>query len=122
MRELDVNVGAADFSASRLANANADQIRIHGGIGGVDLDFGGRWTRDLSVVASLAIGKLTLRIPPDVGVRLDLQRVAAGFEHEGLMIKRDDAWYSANWESAPRKLRIRAETFFGQIEMQRAPR
>jgi hypothetical protein len=121
MRDLEVNVGAAGFSASRLANANADQIRIQGGVGAIDLDFGGTWTRDLSVVARLAIGKLTLRVPPDVGVRLEIQRVAAGFEHEG-MIKRDDAWYSTNWESAPRKLRIRAETYFGQVDIQRGAR
>ncbi|MDB4899425.1 MAG: hypothetical protein JWN53_1233 [Gemmatimonadetes bacterium] len=121
MRDLEVNVGAAGFSASRLANANADLLRVQGGVGAIDLDFGGTWTRDLSVVARLAIGKLMLRVPPDVGVRLELQRVAAGFEHEG-MVKRDDAWYSTNWESAPRKLRIRAETYFGQVDIRRGVR
>ncbi len=121
MRELEVNVGVADFTATRLANANADQIRVRGGVGSVDLDFSGTWTRDLSVRSRLAVGRLTVRIPPEVGVRLDVQRVAAGFKHEGL-VKRDDAWYSSNWESAQYKLRIRAETFFGQIEVQRSPR
>jgi predicted membrane protein len=62
-----------------------------------------------------------LRIPSDVGVRLEVQRVAAGFEHQGF-IKRDDAWYSDNYERATRKLRLRAETFFGKIEIQRATR
>jgi hypothetical protein len=47
-----------------------------------------------------------------------VQRVAAGFEHEGFT-KRDDAWYSENYDRAPRKLRLRAETFFGKIEIQR---
>jgi hypothetical protein len=121
MRELDVNVGAADFSAVMLANANADQIRLHGGVGSVDLDFGGTWTGDMSVTTQLAIGKLTLHVPGDVGVRLELQRVAAGFEHQGF-IKRDDAWYSPNFETAPHKLRIRAETFFGQVEIQHTAR
>jgi hypothetical protein len=121
MRELDVNVGAADFSAFRLANANADQIRVRGGVGSVDLDFSGTWTRDLAVSTRLAVGKLTLRVPPDVGVRLELQRLATGFEHEGL-VKRDDAWYSPNFDSAAHKLRIRAETYFGQVEVQRSAR
>ena len=66
-------------------------------------------------------GKLILRIPTDVGVRLEIQRVAAGFEHEGF-VKRDDAWYSDNWDSAPHKLRVRAETFFGKIDVQRGIR
>jgi hypothetical protein len=117
MRELDINVGAASFRALHLANANADQIRVRGGVGSVSLDFGGRWTRDLTVSTRLAVGTLTLLIPDDVGVRLEVDRLAANFEHPGL-VKRDDAWFSENWDRAPHKLRIRAETFFGKIDVQ----
>ena len=102
-----------------LANANADLIRVRGGVGigrprlrrHVD-------ARPRSVDAGSPIGKLTLRVPDDVGVRLEVQRVAAGFDHEGL-VKRDDGWYSTNWDTAPHKLHVRAETVIGQIEMQR---
>lgn len=121
MRELEVNVGAAAFRGVTLANASADQIRVHGGVGSVDLDLGGTWSRDLSVEAHLALGSLTLRVPPDVGVRLEVQRVAATLERAGLT-KRGDAWYSDNWESARYKLRVRAETFFGKIDLQRGAR
>ncbi len=121
MRDLEIDVGAADFSAVLLGNANAEQIRVRGGVGVVDLDFGGTWTQDMNVVARLAVGKLTLRIPSDVGVRLEVQRVAAGFEHDGF-VKRDDAWYSENYDTARYKLRLRAETYFGQIDIQRGSR
>jgi hypothetical protein len=121
MRDLEIDVGAADFAAVNLGNANADQIRLRGGVGVVDLDFGGTWTQEMSVSTRLAVGKLMLRIPSDVGVRLEVQRVAAGFEHEGFT-KRDDAWYSENYDRAPRRLRLRAETFFGKIEIQRGSR
>jgi hypothetical protein len=121
MRDMEIDVGAADFFALHLANANAEQIRVRGGVGLVDLEFGGTWTQDINVSTRLAIGKLILRIPTDVGVRLEVQRVAAGFEHPGL-VKRDDAWYSDNWDAAPHKLRVRAETFFGNIDVQRGIR
>ena len=121
LRELEVNVGAAAFKGIALANANADQIRLHGGVGSVDLDLGGTWTRDLAVEAHLALGALTLRVPPEVGVRMEVQRVAATLEHAGL-VKRGDAWYSDNWDSARYKLRVRAETFFGTIDLQRTAR
>jgi hypothetical protein len=121
MRELDVNVGAAGFTAVHLANANADLIRVRGGVGVVDLDFSGNWTRDLAVESRVNIGKMTLRVPEDVGVRLEVQRVAASFDHQGLE-KRDDAWYSPNWDRAPHKLRIRAETVFGGIDVVRSTR
>jgi predicted membrane protein len=121
MRELEVNVGAADFTGRLLANANADQIHVQGGVGSVDLDFNGVWTHDVTVMTRLAIGKLTLRVPADVGLRVEVQRFAAGFEHEGL-VKRDDGWYSPNYDAAPYKLKVRAETFFGAIDIQRATR
>jgi hypothetical protein len=54
-------------------------------------------------------------------VRLEIQRIAAGFDHEG-MVKRGDAWYSRNWDTARRKLRIRAETVFGALELERSTR
>ncbi len=118
MRDIEIDVGAADFTAQHLANANAETIRLRGGVGVVDLDFGGTWTQDMNVSARLAIGKLILHVPADVGVRLEVQRVAAGFEHAGL-IKRDDAWYSDNWETASHKLHVRAEAFFGKIDVRR---
>jgi hypothetical protein len=121
MREMEIDVGAADFFAQHLANANAETVRLRGGVGVVDLEFGGTWTQDMNVSARLAIGKLILRVPADVGVRLEVQRVAAGFDHPGL-VKRDDAWYSDNWDTAPHKLHVRAETFFGKIDVQRIAR
>lgn len=121
MRELEVSVGAADFTAAHLANANTDQILVQGGVGDVDLDFSGTWTRNVTVVAQLAVGKLTLRIPPDVGIRLDVERVLTGFDHPGL-VKRADGWYSANYEQAAHKVYIRAQTFFGKIDVQHTTR
>jgi len=121
MSDLTIDVGAADLLVLHLANANADQIRVQGGVGVADLDFTGTWSHDLTVDAKVAVGKLILRVPPDVGVRLDLHRIIAGFEHDG-MVKRDGAWYSTNYDTAPHKLRVHAETFFGQVELQRGAR
>ena len=117
MRDIDISVGAAGLTASHLANANAEQMRVQAGVGGVDLDFSGTWTHDLAVTAQVGLGKLTLRVPPDVGLRLDVERLFAGFDHAAL-VKRGDGWYSANYDAAPYKLHIRAQTYFGQIEIQ----
>jgi hypothetical protein len=121
MSDLTIDVGAADLLAVNLADANADQIRVHGGVGVVDLDFGGNWTRDLTLDTRLSVGKLILRVPADVGIRIDLDRLLAGFEHDGMM-KREGAWYSTNYDAAPHKLQVHAETFFGQIELRRTTR
>jgi hypothetical protein len=119
MRALDVDVGAASFEARNLANANASAMHIHGGVGGVDLDFGGQWSQDVSVDVDLALGKLTLHVPRDVGVRVELQKFLASFDQQGLQ-KRGDAYFSENWDRAKYHLRLHAQTTFGGIEIDRA--
>jgi hypothetical protein len=119
MRALDVDVGAASFEARNLANANVAAMRIHGGVGGVDLDFGGQWSQDVSVDVDLALGKLALHVPRDVGVRVELQKFLASFDQQGLQ-KRGDAYFSENWDRAKYHLRLHARTTFGGIEIDRA--
>jgi hypothetical protein len=116
---LDVNVGAATFEARNLGNANASSIRVHGGVGSVDLDFGGQWTQDANVDVELALGKLTLHVPRDIGVRLEVEKFLASFDEQGLQ-KRGDAYYSENWDRAKYRIRLRASTTFGGIELDRA--
>jgi hypothetical protein len=118
MELLDVDVGAATFEARNLGNANASSIRVHGGVGSVDLDFGGQWMQDTNVDVELALGKLTLHVPRDVGVRLEVEKFLASFDQQGLR-KRGDAYYSDNWDGAKYRVRLRASTTFGGIELDR---
>jgi len=121
MRAMEVDVGAAAFTASGLANANTGEIRIGGGVGGVELSFDGEWTRDIEASVHVVLGGVKIRVPSDVGVRVEVGKMLAQFEHDGL-IERDGAWYSSNWESASRHLRLRATTLFGGLEIERIGR
>lgn len=118
MRHLDVQLGAAGFVITNLGNANVSSIRVEGGVGSVDLDFGGVIKQDIDVETNVALGKLTLHLPQDVGIRVEVQKLLASFDHPGLY-KRGGAYYSDNWESAKIRMRVRAETVFGAIEIDR---
>jgi hypothetical protein len=118
MRRLDIQLGAAGFVITNLGNANVSRIRVEGGVGSVDLDFGGALTEDVDVDANVALGKLALHLPQDVGVRVEVKKFIASFDHPGLF-KRGNAYYSDNWDSAKVRMRVRAETVFGAIEIDR---
>jgi hypothetical protein len=120
MRRLDITLGAAGFAVRNLGNANVGTVRVEGGVGSVDLDFGGAIEQDVSVDANVAIGKLTLRLPRNVGIRVELEKVVASFQHAGLT-KRGGAYYSDNWDDARVRMRVRAETVFGAVEIDRTP-
>lgn len=118
LRALTIDVGAGSISAEDLANANTGDIRVKGGVGGVDLDFGGIWTQDVDLDVDVALGKVAVHVPSDVGVRVVIDRFLASFDHEGLT-KRGDAWVSDNFDRAPHKLRMRVSTAFGGIRIDR---
>jgi hypothetical protein len=118
MRRLDVQLGAAGFAIRNLGNARVSEVRVDGGVGKVDLDFGGTLEKDVNVEATVSVGKLTLRLPREVGVRVEIQRVIAGFDHAGLY-KRGGAYYSDNWDDAKVRMRVRAETVLGAINIER---
>lgn len=119
--EIDVDVNAAAFEADHLANANTSLLRVKGGVGSVDLDFRGQWVHDVAFDGDIAIGKVSLHVPEDVGIRITVDKVIASFDHRGL-VDRGDAYYSTNWERSSFKLRARARVAFGSIEVDRSTR
>jgi hypothetical protein len=81
----------------------------------------GQWTQDVELRVEVALGFVTIHVPADVGVRVTLEKTFASFDHEGL-VERDGAWVSRNWETAPHKLRVSAETVFGKLRIDRTGR
>lgn len=118
METLDLDVGVASLRATNLANANAREIRVNARVGSVDLDLGGEWTQDVELRVEVALGGVTVRVPSDVGVKVDMQKFLTSFDHAGL-VRRGNAWYSTNWDTAAHKLSVNAETAVGRFTIER---
>jgi hypothetical protein len=121
MSVLQLDVGAAGLRARGLANARAQIIKVDGSVGDADLDFGGSWTQDIEVSADMILGRLRFHVPDDVGVRLEVDRVLASVNAAG-MTERGGAWVTDNFDSAPHKLRIKADVIFGTVGVERMGR
>lgn len=117
---LEVSAGAANIELAGLANARAREVRIASGVGNVELSFDGPLTTDVDIAAEMALGRVEVTVPRDVGVRVELSRFLAGFDHFGLE-RRGNAYYSDNWEQAPRRITMRVRTVFGGVAVRRAP-
>ncbi len=113
-----IDLGAADLTARNLGNANAASLVVKGGVGSLDLGFGGTWTGDLDADVQMTLGKITLHVPRDVGVQLNMQRFLTSFDNDGL-VKRDGAYYSDNWDSAKYHLRLHVQTVLGGVSIDR---
>ena len=118
MRILDIQAGAASLKAFRLGNANVEEVRIQSGVGSVELDFDGEWTRDVDLTMEVALGSVSVRVPREVGVRVEMQRFLTSFDHDGLS-KRGGAWYSENWDTATHRIRIKSQSALGSFDLDR---
>lgn len=120
MELLDVSAGAANIEVAGLANARAREVRVRSGVGNVELRFDGALAADVAIDAEMALGRVAVTVPRDAGVRVELSRFLAGFDHFGLE-RRGDAYYSDNWEQAARRVTIRVRTVFGGVAIRRGP-
>lgn len=114
--ELRMQAGAAEFHASRLANANCRRVTFDGGVGEVTLDFTGSWRQAMTADISVGVGSLNLRLPRDVGVSLRLSRFLASFDASDFT-KRGNTYYSSNWESARHKLTLNVNSAIGGVSV-----
>ena len=114
---LSLKSGAAKFRAEGLGNARFERMEFHGVVGDVVLDFSGEWTRSAEVDIKMALGELVIRVPREIGVRIERRGFASltaeDFEKVG------DAYLSPNWTSAPVKLEIHLTAGIGTVEVER---
>lgn len=114
---LELNAGAAEFEAVALGNSGCQEIRFDGGMGEVTLDLTGRWPADARLVANVAVGGLTLRLPRDLGVELVVDRFLASFNPVGFH-RQDASYFSDGYEGRQRHLRIEIKSTVGDINVE----
>ena len=113
---LELDVGAASLRVDGIANLNASRIRANVGVGELELDFSGEWSRDIDATIDLALGHVQLHVPREVGVRVEVDRFLSSFDGDNFT-KRGNAYYSRNWDDAERKLQIKFNAALGNIDI-----
>lgn len=113
---LRIQMGAASLEARGLANADCGRVRAEGGVGDLTLDFSGDWSRDLDAEVTIALGSLTLRVPENVGVRVQKDTFLADFNGSRFH-KSDGIHYSDNWDRSEHHLTVRVNGAFGTINV-----
>jgi hypothetical protein len=116
MRRARFDVGAADFTAAGLGNLDATDIRVSAGVGKVRLELDGAWRRDASLSVQMGLGGLELVFPEGLGVQLVRETFLTSLDPEGL-VKRGDAYFSTDWETAERRVTVNVNAAFGSIKV-----
>jgi hypothetical protein len=113
--DLNVRFGAgqADLKLGGLA---LTAFRITSGVGAMSLDLNGAWSRSVSGHVQGGIGNVTIRLPQDIGVRVE---TAVFGRVQAANLKRDgDAYVNAAYGRSPVTLDLRVESGMGQIVLE----
>ncbi len=116
MDRVELTAGAAEFTARRLGNLNAQRIVVDAGVGEVSLDFTGEWRSSADVEVDMGLGALELRLPRGLGVSLEKDSFLASLDAQG-MVKRGESYYSVDWDEAEHRIRITVDAAFGSIRV-----
>ena len=73
MSRLTLDAGASKLEVAGLGYAGPERIKVQGGVGDITLDLTGTWPRSSQVDVTAGVGALTLRLPDDVGVQVEVE-------------------------------------------------
>lgn len=117
MERMDLDISAATLTASGLGNANAASVSVDARAGSAEIDLGGEWSRDMEMEIDITLASVTVHVPADVGVQLEMTRRMIATVDAGPLRRNGSLYVSANAATATRKLRIRAGATVGKLKV-----
>jgi hypothetical protein len=114
--DLSVNVGAGT-SELQLADLSLTGLDINLGASESTVDLSSKWVQDLDVTIEAGVGDVTLRLPEDIGVRVQVETAIGTIDAPGL--KQDGNVYTnAAYGVSDVTLQINLEAGIGQINLE----
>jgi hypothetical protein len=109
--------GIGGFDATGLGNLNFRDFEFEGGVGGANLDFSGDWKRSAEIRIQVGVGGVNLRLPREIGVRVEAEKhFLSGLHLEGFD-QRDSYYYSRNYDATQIRVTVRIDTGIGGLKI-----
>ena len=116
LTRLDINAGAGDVDLDLAGSQSLDRLDLGLGAGRVTLNLTGDWQDDLDATIQGGVGEITLRLPRDVGVRVEVDTGIGGVDASGLT-KDGDTYTNDAYGESDVTLRIDISGGVGQINL-----
>lgn len=119
LNRVDIDAGVGKHTVN-LRDTSLPELIIDAGVGEVNLDLSGRWNNSLSAEIDGGIGELTLTVPSQVGVQLDVSGGLGSVEVPSGYTKNGNAYTNAAYDQAEYRLDIDVDAGLGSIEVEEA--
>jgi hypothetical protein len=84
--DLKVNSGASNTTLD-LEGLKLNSLDVNAGVGNVTIDLGGKWKKDFNAKLKMGVGKSTIIVPANVGVKIKSEKGLGKSEFVGLISK-----------------------------------
>jgi hypothetical protein len=118
--ELDMKLGAGDVNVDLSDNAALTRLKFDIGAGDVDINLDGPWDNNVDVDIQGGIGQTKLRLPRDVGVRVNVTKGIGDVDASGLYRNGNDYVNDAYGESDI-TLEINLQAGIGRVQLDVRP-
>jgi hypothetical protein len=114
--DLRVNMGAGT-SELHLADLALTGLAITLGAGQSTVDLNGNWTRDLDVTVDTGATDITVQLPQNVGVRVEVERGPTAIDASGLT-QDGDIYTNAAYGESPVTLDVNVKAGVGLLNLE----
>jgi hypothetical protein len=116
LTELNIEAGAGDVNLDLSGSQSLSRLEFDMGAGAITLDLTGDWQEDLGATIRGGVGEINLKLPKDVGVRLEVNTGIGGIDSSGLS-KDGDTYTNDAYGESDVTLRIDIAGGIGQINL-----
>ena len=115
---LEISIGAGKSDVD-LRGLDVRRLSLEAGVGEGMVDLSGPRPSDLDATIKAGVGKLTLVLPADVGVRVKAHAGLGSVDAGGLKQEGDD-WVNETWGKTKTSVRVDVEGGIGEVELRLA--
>ncbi len=117
LASLDVDAGAGDVDLDLSGSQALTQFDFQMGAGDITVDLTGDWQDDLDATVQGGLGEMTLRLPSEVGVRLEVNTGIGSVDTSGLS-KNGNIYTNDAYDNSDVVLRLEIDGGVGQINLE----
>lgn len=117
LTRLDIRGGAGDVDLDLSSSQSLGRLDFDMGAGGVNIDLTGEWGKDLDARLTGGLGGITLRLPSNVGVKVDVETGVGSVDASGLT-KDGNSYTNDAYGVSDVTLRIAVEGGVGRIRLE----
>lgn len=118
LQDLKIENGVGKLKVYRIGNANFSNFNFEGGVGKYVLDFDGDYTRDASANVEIGMGKLTIYLPRNIGVRIEVDKSFLSSLDIDKVYKDHDFYYNDLWDEHAPKLDLHIDSGVAKVDIE----